>query len=226
MWKRPLLPAIAIALLVVGSAQAHFVWSERDGEGPARAYFGEWADDLREKTGRALDRIKSPQAFLTSPQQLLTIERRDDQLEIAINGSGDVRLIESGLPPRDDARAGGKSRTVFYAKVGRSETAGKLGLELVPVATDGTTFVLMFRGTPPPKTSVTVYGPPKWEKPLRTNDQGQITVPTPWSGRYVLEVAYVDEKSGEIDGVKFDWTRHVSNLSFVQPDGVPWSASR
>ena len=54
----------------------------------------------------------------------------------------------------------------------------------------------------------------------------EITVPTPWAGHYVLEVAYVDEKSGEIDGVKFDRTRHVSTLSFVQPDGVPWSASR
>ena len=50
MWKRPLLPAIAIALLVVGSAQAHFIWIERDGEGPARAYCGEGADNLREKT--------------------------------------------------------------------------------------------------------------------------------------------------------------------------------
>jgi hypothetical protein len=111
MWKRPLFPAIAISLFVVGSAHAHFVWIERDGEGPARAYFGEWADDLREKTDGALDRIKSPQAFLTSPQQPLTIERRDDHLEIAIKGSGDIRLIESGLPARDDARAGGKSRT-------------------------------------------------------------------------------------------------------------------
>lgn len=39
MWKRPLLPAIAISLFVVGSAHAHFVWIERDGEGPAKASF-------------------------------------------------------------------------------------------------------------------------------------------------------------------------------------------
>ena len=226
MWKRRLLPAIATVLFVVGHAQSHFVWIERDGEGPARAYFGEWADDLREKTGGSLDRIKSPQAFLTSAQQSLTIERWDDHLEITVKGGGDVRLIESGLAPRDDTRAGGKSRTVFYAKGGRSETAAKLDLELVPMAPNGAAFVLMFQGTPLPKTSVKVYGPPKWEKPLRTNDQGQITVPTPWAGRYVLEVVYVEEKAGEIDGLKFDRTRHVSTLSFMQQEGLPWSVSR
>jgi hypothetical protein len=107
-----------------------------------------------------------------------------------------------------------------------SETAAKLDLELVLTAPNGAAFVLMFQGTPLPKTSLKVYGPPKWEKPLRTNDQGQITVPTPWAGRYVLKVVYVEEKVGEIDGLKFDRTRHVSTLSFVEQDGVPWSANR
>ena len=183
MWKRGLLPAIATGLFCVGTAQAHFVWIERDSEGPARVYFGEWADDIREKTGGALDRIKSPQALLSTSQQPLPIERQDDHLAITVNGTGDIRLLETGLPPRDDARAGGKTRTVFYAKVGRSETAGKLNLELVPRLANGATFVLMFQGAPLPKTNVTVYGPLKWEKPLRTDEHGQITVPTPWAGR-------------------------------------------
>jgi hypothetical protein len=136
-----------------------------------------------------------------------------------------VRLIENGWAPCDDTRAGGKSRTVFYAKGGRSEMAAKLDLELVPMAPNGAAFVLMFQGNPLSKTGVKVYGPPKWEKPLLTNDQGQITVPTPWAGPYVLEVVYVEEKVGEIDGLKFDRTRHVSTLSFVQQDGVPWLAN-
>ena len=115
---------------------------------------------------------------------------------------------------------------MFYAKVGRAETMGKLDLELVPRLANGATFVLMFQGVALPKTNVTVYGPPKWEKPLRTDEHGQITVPTPWAGRYVLEVAYIEEQAGEADGVKFDRTRHVSTLSFMQREGLPWSASR
>jgi hypothetical protein len=34
-----------------------------------------------------------------------------------------------------------------------------------------------------------------------------------------------EEKAGEIDGLKFDRTRHVSTLSFVQQDGIPWLAN-
>jgi hypothetical protein len=55
-----------IALFILGlidAAHAHFVWLEREGDGPARAYFGEWIDDIREKTGGLLDRFKTPCAY-------------------------------------------------------------------------------------------------------------------------------------------------------------------
>ncbi len=45
MWKRGLSPAIATVLCWVGIVQAHFIWIERESEGPVRVYFGEWADD-------------------------------------------------------------------------------------------------------------------------------------------------------------------------------------
>lgn len=224
MLQMSLLAAAVTLMCIVGTAQAHFVWVEYDGHGPARAYFGEWAEDVREQTGGALDRIKTPHAFGASPGDAWRIERRADHLEIAVKGSGDIRLSESGLAPRDNQREGGKTRTVFYARAGRSETVGKLDLELVPTTANGTTFVLLFRGAPLPKTTVTVLGPPKWEKPLRTDEQGRITVTTPWAGRYVLTVAYVEDKAGSVGAEPFDRTRHVATLSFVQPDGQPWLA--
>ena len=226
MLQISLFAAAVTMMFVVSTVQAHFVWVEYDGNGSARAYFGEWAEDVREKTGGALDRIKTPQAFVTSPHDPLSIERRADHLEIAVKGSGDIRLIESGLAPRDSQREGGKTRTVFYARAGRSETVGKLDLELVPTTANGNTFVLLFRGAPLSKTSVTVLGPPKWEKPLRTDEEGRITAPTPWAGGYVLTVAYVEDKAGSTDGEHFDRTRHVATLSFIQPDGQPWPAHR
>ncbi len=45
-----------------------------------------------------------------------------------------------------------------------------------------------------PKAEVTVAGPPRWEKRLTADDQGRVAVPTPWTGRYVLEVHHFDEK--------------------------------
>ena len=50
-------------LWLVPSARAHYVWLEREGDGPARAYLGEWIDDIREKTGGLLDRIKAPRGL-------------------------------------------------------------------------------------------------------------------------------------------------------------------
>ena len=45
----------------------------------------------------------------------------------------------------------------------------------------------------------------------------------PWAGRYVLEVTHFDDKaSGE--GEKFNRTRHISSLSFIQSDGLAWQS--
>ena len=36
-------------LSLMAPAQAHYVWLERDGDGPTRAYLGEWIDDSRKQ---------------------------------------------------------------------------------------------------------------------------------------------------------------------------------
>jgi hypothetical protein len=219
--------AAALSFVLFASmANAHYVWLERDGDGVTRVYFGEWQLDIREKTGGLLDRIKSPRAFFASANQELPIQRRADHLEIASKGAGDLRLVESSIPPREDKEKGGATRTIYYAKAGRSETVAKLDLELVPTTSNGDTFVLLLRGAPLPKAAVTVYGPPKWEKPLQTDDQGRMTVPTPWSGRYVVEVVYFDLKPGETGGEKFDRSRHIATLSFVNARGAQPPAKR
>ena len=126
--------------------------------------------------------------------------------------------------PREDKEKGGATKTIYYAKAGRTETAAKLDLELVPTAANGNTFVLIFSGAPLPKAELTIIGPSKWEKPLVTDEQGRVTLPTPWAGRYVLEVTHFDEKTGGSGEEKFNRTRHISSLSFVQQNGIRWTA--
>jgi len=214
----------AILLLALSeNAQAHFVWLERDGEGPARAYFGEWIDDIREKTGGLLDRFKAPRAFLGTSNDPLPVKRNENNLEFNAKGRGDVRLVDSSVPPREDKEKGGATKTTYYAKAGRAETAAKLDLELVPATANGNTFVLVFFGAPLPKAEITIIGPPKWEKPLVTDEQGRVTVRTPWVGRYVLEVTHFDEKAGGSGDEKFNRTRHISSLSFVAQQGIRWT---
>jgi len=215
-----------LILALIDTAHAHFVWLERDGDGPARAYFGEWIDDIREKTGGLLDQFKTPRVFLGASDEPLPVKRNENNLEFAVKGRGDVRFVDSGVPPREDKEKGGITKTIYYAKAGRSETAAKLDLELVPTQVNGKTFVLLFFAAPLAKAELTIIGPSKWEKPLVTDDQGRITLPTPWAGRYVLEITYFDEKPGGSGEEKFSRTRHISSLSFVQRNGIRWSEKR
>lgn len=214
------------ASLAGGVAHAHYLWLERDGNGPARAYFGEWVDDIREKTGGLLDRFKAPRVFLGASNEPLQVKRNENNLEVAVKSPGDVRFVENGIPPREDKEKGGTTKTIYYAKHGRSETAAKLDLELVPTETNGKTFVLMFFGKPLSKIELTIIGPPKWEKKLTTDDQGRVALPMPWAGRYVLEVIHFDEKTGGTGEEKFSRMRHISSLSFVQQDGIQWTDKR
>ena len=214
----------AVLLLALSeTAHAHFLWLERDGDGPARAYFGEWIDDIREKTGGLLDRFKAPRVYLGTSTEPLPVKRNDNNLEINAKGRGDVRFVDSSVPAREDKEKGGATKTIYYAKAGRAETAAKLDLELVPTVANGNIFVLIFSGTPLPKAELTIIGPSKWEKPLVTDEQGRVTLPTPtpWAGRYVLEVTH--EKAGGSGEEKFNHTRHISSLSFVQQNGMRWT---
>jgi hypothetical protein len=169
-----------------------------------------------------LDRIKTPRVSLSGGDPL-PIKRNENHLEIQLKGSGDVRLVESSMPAREDKEKGGATKTVYYAKAGRSETAAKLDFELVPTAANGNTMTLFFLGAPLPKAEVTIVGPAKWQKPLITDAKGQVTLPTPWAGRYVLEVTHFEEKPGGSGSEKFNRTRHISSLSFVQQNGLPWN---
>jgi uncharacterized GH25 family protein len=222
--KKPLF--VLMMLAVSAAAHAHYVWLERDATGPVRAYFGEWENDKIEKSGAALDRIASPLAFAGDARQALKIDRRADHLEIQASSAEDVVLVESGLAPREDKQAGGKTKTVFYAKNGRSSTQAKLDLDFVPAAANANQFTLMLRGAPLAKTEIKVYGPPKWEKSFKTDDKGQVTIATPWAGRYVMEVIHIEPTPGEAAGEKYDRLRHVSTLSFLVKEGIAWPAGR
>lgn len=221
----PRILSTLILATMAGTASAHMVWLEREGTAPvARAYFGEWAEDVREKAGGYLDMIKAPQAFGTDPSKVLVLTRKNDHIEIDAKGAGDVRLVEA-LAPREDKAKGGKGRTVFHAKAGRTETVSKLDFEIVPTAPNANTFVLKLNGQAVPKTEVTVFGPPKWSKVLHTDAEGRFSITTPWKGRYVIETAYQDSTAGEAAGVAFDRSRHVGTLSFEVAEGLPWAPS-
>jgi hypothetical protein len=95
---------LLVSLSPLGPAYGHYVWLERDGDGPVRAYFGEWIDDIREKTGGLLDRFKEPRVFLGASNDPAAVKRNENNLEFTVKGRGDVRFVDSSVPPRERTR--------------------------------------------------------------------------------------------------------------------------
>ena len=207
----------ATALLVLAAfgsaAQAHYLWIERDAKGAARGYYGEWDNGLIEKTGANLDKIVGPKAFLSDPAKNLAVVRQADHLAFVASGPGDERLTGTLT---NDAR---KTRTTYYAKGGRTDVKAVFELELVPTKSSADEFTLLWKGAPLPKAEVTVYGPPKWKRVLSTDEQGHVSVTTPWAGQYIVEAIHLDDKADPAAVQE----REVATVSFVTTSGIRWT---
>lgn len=222
---RMMLAATVLAGPLVSASQAHQVWLERDGT-TARAYFGEPVENVRERSGALLDRIGGPRIFVGDPAQPLPVQRQPDHLSVTLPATqGDVRLVEDGLAPFGRV-ADQRTKTVMLAREGRSETRALLELELVPTVAGGNTFALLLRGQALPRAEVTLVAPPRWERRLRTDSEGKVTFPTPWTGRYVAEAIHTEEQSGGTGDGAYAKRRLVSTLSFEVTGGIAWAGDR
>ena len=218
--NRFILGAILVCSSLVKPAAAHMVWLERNGDG-VQLFFGEYAENLRERSGGHLDLIAAPRLVgAVAPSS-----RQEDHVAFAPPPEGDARATDQLAPWTDRAR-GGRTRSVYLAREGRAETRAALDLELVPTVPGGDTFTLLFRETPLRRAKVVLIGPPGWSKELNTDAEGSVVLPTPWAGRYVAEVQHVDNVAGGQEAAAYDRTSYVSTLSFTTGAGIPWAAQR
>jgi uncharacterized GH25 family protein len=201
----------AAAMLIAAPAVAHEVWVEKDAKGPARIYLGEPNEAVPAKGDLEFPKLQKPQ--LVGATGALT--RRDNHIEAAVAGTGDVRV-------RDDAVfepwavGTGKQGAIFYARAGRAETAHQLDLELVPVTANGDTFTLMFRGKPLADAKLTIVTPDRWQKGFATDAQGRITVPKLGAGRYLVSASHTEEAPAKLGGQDVASVIHISTLTFVR----------
>lgn len=213
------------APLWTDAAQAHQIWLERDGS-TVRAYFGEPVENLRERSGGLLDRIRGVRILTEEPSRALPVQREADHLQAVLPpGQGDARLVEESLPPYGRS-PDQRTKPVMLAREGRTETRGLMELELVPATPGGSTFTLLLHGQPLPRADVTVVAPPRWERRLHTNAEGKVTFATPWAGRYVAEAVHTEDRAGGSGDEAYAKRRLVSTLSFVVTGGLPWSGSQ
>ena len=87
-------------------------------------------------------------------------------------------------------------------------------MEIVPVATNAKQFTVIYDGKPLSGQEVVVFAPNRWSKTYYTNDQGQFSVETPWTGLYVIEAGKVVEEAGKYQDKAYKSRYIFSTLSF------------
>jgi len=210
-------------LLLSANAGAHALWVEPvDGE--MHVCFGEYGENLREKTGGTLDKITDLEV-IELPQSTtgqLGFTRQVDYLLLTKNAEAlsdkqavAIRAGKSKVRDSKDPKIG-MVKPMQYARFAMSDTepASTLALDIQPVAKN--TFKLNFNGKPLAKTVVTVIAPNQWQRELKTNEAGEVTLNKPWKGLYVIEASHLEQLKGEFEGQKFDAVRHASTLSVRQ----------
>jgi hypothetical protein len=202
--------APVLAVFAFSSAQAHEVWIERDGNGPARIYLGEPAMDMPEGGDPEFDNLKAPKLIGGTKAPLV---RKAGYLEVAVP-AGDVRAQDDAVfktwGPDDK-----KESIVYYARAGRAEARAVMPLEIAPVSAGSNRFTLVRDGKPVGDTDMIVISPDKWSKTLKTGKDGTLTVPVRGKGRYLLSATLTDKGGVDSSGGKVAVLYHTATTTFV-----------
>jgi hypothetical protein len=196
------------------SAQAHQMWLERGEAGQVRAYLGETIDEP--DSGEIVaNLVQTTELFTSDRTAPVSLVAKADHLEATVTGDGDVRLYNEQVWAPWKLDDGTYQAAAFQARAGRTETAPVFDLELVPVAAGSDTFTLMFKGAPVANADVTVISPAIWQKTLKTDAAGRVTVPIRETGRFVLVAEHEEKTQRAIAGQTIASLIHIASLSFV-----------
>lgn len=203
----------AALLGLAAPTTAHEVWIEHDGTGPARVYLGEPHEDTIDLGEHGIAHFK-PIVFTTDRAKSATLTHHADHVEAAVSGKGDIRAFDdTAFKPwtSDDIKQG----AAFYARAGRTEPASKLDFELVPTAPNADSFTVMFRGKPLANADVTMVTPDKWQKAVKADANGLVTVPDKGKGRYIVAANRQEDAPAKIGGEAVARVHHVTTITYV-----------
>lgn len=205
-WTSALLAIVCLPAM----AQAHEVWVEQDGAGPARIYLGEPGDPLPEGGDPEFEKLKAPKLV---PASSAAQVRKAGYIEVAVP-AGDVRVIDDSVfdPWGEEGK---KEGVIYYARAGRSEAKAAMPLEIVPTAPGASSFTLIRDGKPLAGVKVTAISPDKWSKGFVTDAQGRVTLPIKEKGRYILTATQEEKGDLSLRGAKVATLYNIATLTFV-----------
>lgn len=209
-----MLKIIATSLLLTAAttAPAHEIWLERDRDA-VKIYVGD-ATGERDKGDGIAKLVATSKLFGADRGVIVPVKAQPEYLEASVAGGGDLRYYNDQVWTPWKNKAGVYEAAAFQARAGRSETRAVHDFELVPVASGGDSFTLMFKGAALANTGVTVINPDLWEKTFKTDAAGKVTVPSGAKGRYILVARHSAAADIEIRGQKVEKLQHVASLSY------------
>lgn len=205
-----MLPLIVALALPVATANAHEIWVERDGTGPARIYLGEPADALPPGGDPEFKRLVAPRIV---GQNDATLQRKTGFLETALP-PGDVRVTDDSVfAPWGEV--GAKEGVAYYARAGRAETGSRMAYEITPLTPGGTRFALVKAGKAVPGAKITLITPDRHSIELTADAKGAVAVPEGGKGRYLLTAAQEETGKLRVAAGPVDKLHHIATTSFV-----------
>jgi len=200
----PCLQFMVVACLSASlGAKADYVWLEPGRDGTS-AFLG--LHDSAVKTDITV--LNSSRAFVAEDKEL-ALQKEKNHFLIA-PAEGDVRLTAQAVSQ-------GEVLNFYQAKLGRSETKAVNDLELVPIASNGNTFKLVWKGSAVAASQVNVSTSEGWTRVLKPAEDGTVTLKPSFPGLYVLEVTARINGSTTYQGKKYEDVRHTATLSFEVP---------
>lgn len=215
----------ALAVLMPRTASAHFIWlvSEHEGEKTVvNVYFGEEAiPDDPDLLGR-LDGMILEQLNVGSKPANIELSLENGELTGSTVVAPDSLFIakhDFGVLNRGDA----VFRLKYYAKGGPAighaawtdaDTQRLLPLDVVPTL-DGDTVHLRvrFNGELIEGAQVVALGPGLEQVEATTDDQGLASFKKAKPGLYSIRARHIENEAGEVDGKKYNDTRHYSTVA-------------
>lgn len=212
--------ATLVSFSLIGSAAAHSIWVEREGDG-ARIYFGEFDENLREGSPGLLDRLK-PEAKVAGSDKALKLDKQATFFAVAGPFGKDDSIVAETVAVSE--RRGDKPTKVLNRLGARyvadfKEQAPVNTLDIVPAGKPGV-FKVFYQGKPLAKAKAELIAESGWKRDFKTDEQGVFETTLPWRGGYVIEVAHTDATPGKLGEEAYDSSRSASTLFVRVADGM------
>ena len=212
--------AALLSFGLIGSAAAHSIWVEREGDG-ARIYFGEFDENLREGSPGLLDRLK-PEAKVAGSDKALKLDKQATFFAVAGPLAKDDSIVAENVAVTE--RRGDKPTKVLNRLGARTvadfkEQAPVNTLDIVPAGKPGQ-FKVFYQGKPLAKAKAELIAESGWKREFKTDEQGAFEATLPWRGGYVIEVAHTDATPGKLGEEAYDSVRCASTLFVRVADGL------